>query len=138
MRVGNLRAGHADEVDVPAADRVPGCGNIGHAASVQDGQINRLPNTAGDGDVGCCRHSHWRDPAGQTQIIVGRAGKDIEEVHRAALLKILISQLACASLRVTPTLALLPRDWLMPRLLRREPSQSQDRRRCPSEIAGTN
>ena len=81
MGIGDMGAGHADEVHVTLAQRVARGGQIGDPARVDHGQPRRLTDAARNGQMRRRWHAHGRNPPGQTQIVVRCACKDVEEIH---------------------------------------------------------
>jgi hypothetical protein len=87
MRIGHVRPGHADHVELAAGDRMPGRGNIGNAGGVERRQSNLGADAAGEIEMRCGLHALHRDDVGHRRIGVDLAADDIEKIDLARRLE---------------------------------------------------
>ena len=81
VRIGDMRAGHADHVELARGDRMAGGGNIGDTRGMEDRELRRLANFAGEVEMRRRWHAGDRDNAGERRIRVDHAADDVEEVE---------------------------------------------------------
>ena len=87
MRLGDMGAGHADHVQQPLGDRVPGGGHVGDARGVEGGQADLGAHAPGEIQVRRAAHPLHRDHVGQRRVGLHPAADDVKEIDRAAVLE---------------------------------------------------
>ena len=80
VRVGEMGAGHPDEIDLALADGVAGGRHVVDLGRVQHSQRCRLAHTAGEVEVRRRRHAVDRDHLGQLGLVGDVAADDVDEV----------------------------------------------------------
>ena len=83
VRVGDVRAGHADHVELARGDRVPGGGDVGDAGGVEHRQARGGAHLAREVEVRGRGHAHDRDDVEQRVVALDVAADDVDEVDEA-------------------------------------------------------
>ena len=85
VRVGEVGAGHADQVDLALADRVPRRCHLVDLRGVQHGEVGVLARTMpAKSRCGTDAHAVDRDHLGQRRLVLDVAADDVDEVDQAA------------------------------------------------------
>ena len=84
MRVGDVRAGHADHVELAGRDRVARGGDVLDARGVEHRELGRLADLAGEIEMRRRARAHAGDHVRERLVGVDVAADHVEEVDEAA------------------------------------------------------
>ncbi len=87
VRVGHVRPGHADHVDLTSGNGMPRRSDILNASRMKRRKARRRANFSGKIQVGRARHALNRDQIGQAGVGVNMTAHDVEEVHHPTRLE---------------------------------------------------
>src|SRR5699024_9131145 len=78
--VGQLRPGHAHEIEAPVLDGEPGCCGIGYTGGVEDGDVDGLTDPATGLEPRGRGSAHARYRLGEFAVGADGADVEVEEV----------------------------------------------------------
>jgi hypothetical protein len=83
VRVGDVRAGHADHVELARGDGVAGGGDVGDARGVEHREAGRAADLSGEVEMRRGGRALQRDDVGERGVGVDVAADDVEEIDLA-------------------------------------------------------
>ena len=87
MRIGDVRPGHADEIELAFGDGMAGSGDVVDAGRMENRKLGKAANLCGEIQMRRGAHAADRDDFGQRRIVLDVTFDDVQKVDQTRLLE---------------------------------------------------